>query len=80
MTRRTERDGGRGTVENGKGRFVQRYENARVAVEGTVDDGRKAGVWRDWYRSGRLRRKHEYAEGRIEAAYVDGLLEGEVRT
>ncbi len=106
-----QRDDGRETVVDGKGRYVQRYENGRIAVEGAVEGGRKAGVWRDWYRSGRLWREYEYADGReylrgyylengdravrdgagileteeegggrIEAVYVDGLLEGEVRT
>lgn len=105
-----QRVGGRETVVDGMGRYVERYDNGRIAVEGAVEGGRKAGIWREWYESGKPKRVFEHADGReflreyyledgnrqirdgsgilrtstadggrLEAAYADGLLSGEVK-
>lgn len=57
----------KGAEEVFSGRCVEYYENGEKLYEGTIEEGKKEGLW-IWY--------HENGQKRLEESYSKGLLNG----
>ena len=51
------------------GRVVVRYENGQKHFEGTYKDGRRDGLWIEWWENGQKRGEGTYKDGRADGPW-----------
>lgn len=76
---------------DGRELFVRTYPDGQRRIEGELRDGRREGVWTEWWESGQVQSEgeyvyddrvgewtfwHENGERKREGLYVDGQMEG----
>lgn len=75
------RGGSDGSDSPSDGRFIQRYADGSIAVDGSMENGERHGEWSGYHADGSLRLEGQYSEGkrvgRWKAYHPSGQLLGE---
>lgn len=60
--------------ENGRkiehGTYTKWYENGKIMIQGTYQDGKREGTWREYFRNGVLKAEGSYVGGKREGAWI----------